>query len=95
MGDKSEWLMAYSTNEETRNFPGKLSTISHTPYALVFERRALELRGSECVRDGNDSVHDGMEAAEVGVAAGSQPLKGKAAVWPDDSGIECAGVTIF
>ncbi len=65
------------------------------PYALVFERRALELGGDERVCYGNDSVHDGMDAAEVGVATGSQPWKCKAAVWPDDSGIECAGVPIF
>jgi hypothetical protein len=55
----------------------------------------LELGGGECVCDGNNSVHDGMEAAEVGVATGSQPWKCKAVVWSDDSGIECAGVPIF
>jgi hypothetical protein len=56
----------------------------------------LELGGERSnIGYGNDSVHDGMKAAEVGVAAGSQPWKCKATVWPDDSGIECAGVPIF
>ena len=66
-----------------------------TPLADFFSI-LLEL-GGECspIGDGNDSVHDGMDAAEVRVATGSQPWKCKAAVWPDDSGVECAGVPIF
>ena len=56
----------------------------------------LELGGERShIGYGNDSVHDGMDAAEVGVATGSQPWKCKVAVWQDDSRIECAGVPIL
>ena len=41
-----------------------------------------------------DSVHDGMETADIGVVTGSQPWKRKAAVGQDDPGIECAYVPI-
>jgi hypothetical protein len=67
---------------------------ARTPLADFFSI-LLELGGDERVRDGHDSVHDGMKAAEIGVVAGSQPRKCKAVVWPDDSGIESAGVPIF
>lgn len=36
-----------------------------------------------------------MDAAEIGVVTGSQPWKCKAAVWPDDPGIERAGIPIL
>ena len=68
---------------------------ARTPLADFFSI-LLELGGERSpIGYGNDSVHDGMDAAEVRVATGSQPWKCKAAVWPDDSGIECAGVPIF
>ena len=57
--------------------------------------RMLELRRHEGVADGNDSMHDGMDSAEIGVATGNQPWKCKATVWQGDSGIECADVPIF
>ena len=55
----------------------------------------LELRRHEGVADGNDSVHDGVDSAEIGVTTGSQPWKCKTAVWQDDSGVECADASIF
>ena len=55
----------------------------------------LELGGVERVSDNQDSIHDGMESAEIGVVAWSQPLQCEAAVWPDDSGVECAGASII
>lgn len=61
----------------------------------IDERQALELGGDVSVCDGNDSVHDGVDAAEIGVVAGSQPWVCKVAVWQDNPGVECAGLPIF
>ena len=56
------------------------------------EKRVLELGGGERVCNGDDAVHDGMDAAEIRVLAGSQPRKCKIAAWSDDSRIEGAAV---
>ena len=40
-------------------------------------------------------MHDGMDTAEIGVAAWNQPWMCKAAVWPNDPGVERADVPIF
>lgn len=57
----------------------------------------LELGGGGAKRicDSDDAVHDGMDAAEIRVLAGSQLRKCKVAAWPDDSRIEGAGVSLL
>lgn len=55
----------------------------------------LELRRHKGVADSHDSVHDGVDSAEIGVATGGQPWKCKAAVRQNDSGVERADAPIF
>lgn len=60
------------------------------------ERRVLELGGElGAVGDGDDPAHDGMNAADVGVTAGSESWKCKGAVRKHETGVEGAVITLL
>lgn len=60
------------------------------------ERRVLELGGKlGAVRNGDDSAHDGVNAAEVGVSAWSESGECEGAVGEHEAGVEGAVIAVF
>lgn len=59
------------------------------------ERRVLELGGGKGLCDGDDASHDGVNAAEIGIAAGSESRDGEGAVGEHEAGIEGAEIAVL
>lgn len=60
------------------------------------ERRVLELGGElGAVGDDDDSAHDGMNAAEIGVTAWSESGERKGAVRKHEAGVEGAVIAVL
>ncbi len=55
----------------------------------------LKLGGGKRISDGDDAPHDGVNAAEVGVAAGSESRDGEGAVREHEAGIEGAEIGLL
>jgi hypothetical protein len=58
-------------------------------------RKLLELRRYDLVGYDYDSMHDGMDSAEIGIATGKESWNRKTTVRKDQSGIEGASGWFF
>jgi len=55
----------------------------------------LKLGRGGSVSHSDDTVHDGMDAANVWISAGCEAWNGKGAVWQNHTGVEHAGLSVF